>query len=190
MAAKSFVEYAKQTYGVVVTPDESATIRYHFFELYPELNVYYDWVRTSLKNDSCITSIMRREYQLNPHVLHNQYERENIIRAAINFPIQSAGSDYVISGLIEVMNDPELKDCVRLGATVHDSIIGLVKKDEKFYYNLAKIKSIMEHPKLAQQMLTTKIDMPIVVDVEIGPLGKGISIEEYMEKELEEAKGF
>lgn len=180
MQASSFVDYAKASYGVTVTPEQAQDIRYHFFELYPELNDYYDEVRGCLLTDGKLTSIMRREYELNPEAMTS-----DAMRAAINFPVQSAGSDYVISGLIEVLTDPELKDTVRIGATVHDSMIGLVKKDEHFIERIRKIKSIMEHPKLAQQMLTKNINMPIVVDVEIGPLGKGISIEEYLAKQGE-----
>lgn len=183
MQAKSFEEYAKVSYGVYVSPEEAVNIRYHFFELYPELNDYYDWVRSCLDKDGKITSIMQREYVIHQDVLANPWTKENWVRPAINFPVQSAGSDYVISGLIEVINDPMLKDNIRIGATVHDSIIGLVRKDEHFYDYITKIKTIMEHPKLAMEMITIKPDFPIVVDVEIGPLGKGVDIEEYKKQE-------
>ena len=185
MQAKSFVEYAKVSYGVEVSLEEAITIRYHFFELYPELNDYYDWVRSCLDNDGKLTSIMRREYVINQNVLAIPWTKENWVRPAINFPVQSAGSDYVISGLIEVMNDPFLKNNIRIGATVHDSIIGLVRKDEHFYDYILRIKHIMEHPRIADKIITVKPDFPIVVDVEIGPLGKGVDIEEYKEKNNE-----
>lgn len=182
MQAKSFVEYAKIGYGVDISLEQAQLIRYRFFELYPELLSYYDKVKTDLMNNSKQTSVMSREYVLNPMKLLNPYERENIIRPAINFPVQSAGSDYVISGLIEVMNDPFLKGNIKIGATVHDSIIGLVRDDEHFEEYIKRIKELMEHPPVAKQLLTTDIDFPIVVDVEIGPLGKGISLEEFMEE--------
>ena len=183
MQAKSFVEYAKLGYGVEVSEEQAMLIRERFFELYPELLVYYDDVRQSLLTTSKQTSIMRREYEVNPMHLLNPYTRENILRPAINFPVQSAGSDYVICGLVEIMNHPLLKDRVRLGATVHDSVIGLVKKDEHFYETLALMKSIMERPNLAQKLITKEIDFPIVVDIEIGPLGFGVDVEEYKKKE-------
>lgn len=181
MQAKSFVEYAKVSYGVTVTLEQSQLIRQRFFELYPELLSYYDKVRNDLMNESKQTSVMSREYVVNPMKLLNPFERENIIRPAINFPVQSAGSDYVISGLIEVMNDPFLKGNIRIGATVHDSIIGLVRDDEHFEEYIKRIKELMEHPPVAFKLLTTTIDFPIVVDVEIGPLGKGVSLDEFME---------
>ena len=181
MQAKSFVKYAKIGYGVNVSLEQAQLIRSRFFELYPELLSYYDKVRHNLMNESKQTSVMSREYVVNPMKLLNPFERENIIRPAINFQVQSAGSDYVISGLIEVMNDPLLKGNIRIGATVHDSIIGLVKDDEHFESYIKRIKELMEQPPVAKQLLTAEIDFPIVVDVEIGALGKGISLEEFME---------
>jgi DNA polymerase I-like protein with 3'-5' exonuclease and polymerase domains len=183
MQAESFVEYAKVSYGVDVSLEEAINIRYHFFELYPELLTYYDWVRSCLDNDGKLVSIMQREYVLHQDVLANPWKKENWVRPAINFPVQSAGSDYVVSGLIQVINDPILKDNIRIGATVHDSIIGLVRKDEHFYDYILRIKSIMENPEIAQKLITKKPDFPIVVDVEIGPLGKGVDIEEYKKQE-------
>lgn len=185
MQAKSFVEYAKVSYGVDVSLEQSQLIRARFFELYPELLAYYDKVRNDLMNNSKQTSVMSREYVVNPMKLLNPFERENIIRPAINFPVQSAGSDYVISGLIEVMNDPFLKGNIKIGATVHDSIIGLVKDDEHFEEYIKRIKELMEQPPVAKSLLTAYIDFPIVVDVEIGPLGKGVSLEEWKEKRNE-----
>ena len=181
MQAQSFVEYAKLSYGVIVTPEEAENIRYHFFELYPELNDYYDETHGSLLGDYKITSIMGREYEVNPEVFADRMKRQEILRACLNFPVQSAGSDYVLSGLIMVAEDPTLKDKIRIGATVHDSIIFMVKKDKDMINNIKKVKSIMEHNSLADSYISVKPDFPIVVDVEIGPLGKGVDIDEYLE---------
>ena len=41
----------------------------------------------------------------------------------------------------------------------------------------------MEHPKLAEAIITKKIDLPIVVDVELGPLGKGVDLDEYLKQQ-------
>ena len=166
MQAKSFVEYAKVSYGVDVSLEEAINIR------------------ACLDKDGTITSIMQREYVIHQDVLAIPWNKEDWVRPAINFPVQSAGSDYVICGLVEVMNDPVLKNNIRIGATVHDSIIGLVRKNEHFYDYILRIKSIMEHPKRANEIITIKPDFPIVVDVEIGPLGKGVDIEEYKNKEV------
>ena len=185
MQAASFVDYARDSYGVSVTLEESTAIRQAFFELYPELNYYYKKVETDLLNGCKQVSIMGREYELNGNILLNPFTRSNYLRAGINFPVQSAGSDYVISGLIEVVNNKELKDKIRVCATVHDSIIFLVKKDG-LAESVTKVQQIMQKPKLAKQLLTKEIDIPIVVDIELGPLGKGVGLEEYMEAENEQ----
>lgn len=178
MQAASFVEYARDSYGVNVTLEEAVAIRQAFFELYPELLVYYQDVEQDLMEDCKQTSIMGREYELNPSILLNKFTRQNYLRAAINFPVQSAGSDYVICGLIQVVNDPELKDKIRVCATVHDSIIFLVKKDG-LAKTVTRVQQIMQDPELAHQLATKEIDLPIVVDIELGPLGKGVNLDEY-----------
>lgn len=182
MQAASFVNYARDSYGVTVTLDESIQIRQAFFDLYPELTVYYSQVEYDLMNYCKQTSIMCRDYEISPYKLANTFNRSNYIRAAINFPIQSAGSDYVICGLIEVINDPQLKDKIRVCATVHDSIIFLVKKDG-LSNTVTKVQQIMQKPKLAEQLLTKEIDIPIIVDIELGPLGKGVDLNEYLNQQ-------
>ena len=185
MQAPSFVSYAKQSYGVVVTPEEAENIRYHFFDLYPELLDYYEETHGALLGDYKITSIMGRDYEINPEVLADKHKKQEIMRASLNFPVQSAGSDYVIAGLVTVAEDPDLKNKIRIGATVHDSVIFLVKKDKDMIKNINKVKTTLEHNALADSYISIKPDFPIVVDVEIGPLGKGVNVEEYLKENNE-----
>lgn len=182
MQANTFVTYARDSYGVNVSQAEAEHIRNTFFDLYPELNEYYLKVENDLMNNCMQTSIMGREYEISPSKLANPWIRQDYLRAAINFPVQSAGSDYVICGLVEVMNDPELRDKIRGCATVHDSIIFLVKKDG-LAETVTKVKKTMEYPAIAKQLLTKEIDLPIVVDIELGPLGKGVDLDEYLKSE-------
>lgn len=183
MQAESFVEYAKNTYGVDVSIDQAMLIRQAFFESYPELEVYYAKVNHNILNYCEQRSIMGRKYRINPKKLINPYARSDYLRAAINFPIQSPGSDYVVSGIVDlVLGHKELRDRVRIGATVHDSVITLVREDENFFDTIYQIKTIMEQSVTAKKLISVDIDIPIVVDVEIGPWGMGISPEEYKEK--------
>ena len=181
MMAESFVDYARDTYGVVLTGDEAHVIRDNYFQAYPELLDYYANVENTLFSTGVITSIMQREYEVNMYKLQNPYKQQEILRAAINFPIQSAASDYVLCSLIDVMSNKKIMDNIKPCATIHDSIIMLVRKDQ-IPHVLPKIKSVMENSQLARKMVTIDIDIPIVVDIEIGPFGRGISLEEYMEK--------
>lgn len=180
MQAFSFVEYAKSTYGIHITLDEAMMIRQAYFDMYPELELYYAKVNSDMMNYSKQTSIMGREYHLNTQKLINPYKRADYLRAAINFPVQSPASDYVLSGIVELILDhPELKERVKVGATVHDSAITLIKKDDKFYDTIEIIRNIMEKSIIAKQLIQVDIDIPIVVDSEIGPWGLGVSVEDY-----------
>ena len=180
MMADSFVEYARDTYGVTVTVDQAHQIRDNYFQAYPELLDYYANVENTLFSTGVITSIMQREYQVNMFKLQNPYKQQEILRAAINFPVQSAASDYVLCSLIDVMSNTYITKNIKPCATIHDSIIILVRKSELANV-LPKIKHTMENSQLARQMVTVDIDIPIVVDIEIGPFGRGVSLEEYME---------
>ncbi len=182
MSAQSFVEYAKQTYGIEFTLDRATEIRQRFFEAYPELLQYYEEVEFNILNTCKLTSIMSREYTINPMCLANPYNRHLYIRPGINFPVQSAASDYVLSGVIEVCGTPSLKPKVKVCATVHDSVIALIKEDNDFVDTVSRVKQIMEAPRIVPQLLTKEIDIPIIVDIEIGPWGNGISLEEYIQQ--------
>lgn len=183
MSAESFVSYAKLSYGVTMSLEDSIKFRKHYFELYPELNDYYDKVDEELWYYGEQTSVMGRSYTIDIDDYHDRYKHEKIKRAAINFPVQSAASDYVLCALYNVMTHPKLKNKIKVCGTVHDSIIMLVKKDEDFESNLYLIQETMQYPPLAKEYLTIDIDIPIVVDVEVGPFGKGVSIEEYLKSE-------
>lgn len=181
MSAESFVSYAKLSYGVIITQEESEKFREKYFALYPELNDYYSDIDDQLYYYGELESIMQRHYIIDIGQYYDRFKRESIKRAAINFPVQSAASDYVLCALYNVTTHPNLKDKVRVCGTVHDSIIMLVKNDETFVDNIKLIKNTMEYPPLAKEYMTKEIDIPIVVDVEIGPFGKGVSLEEYLE---------
>lgn len=183
MSAESFVSYAKLSYGVTMSLEDATKFRKHYFELYPELNDYYEKVDEELWYYGEQTSVMGRTYTIDIDKYHNKFEHESIRRAAINFPVQSAASDYVLCALYNVMNHPDLQNKIKVCGTVHDSIIMLVKNDDDLYKNIILIKETMQHPPLAKDYLQIDVDIPIIVDVEIGPFGKGIEINEYFKGE-------
>ena len=71
------------------------------------------------------------------------------------------------------------QDEVKICATVHDSIIMEIRKNENFEDNIRKIQNIMQAPQLAKKYITKTVDLPIVADIEIGPWGIGVGLEEY-----------
>lgn len=181
MSAESFVSYAKMSYDVSITLDEAIKFRDNFFKLYPELLDYYADVDYELYTYGQLTSAMQRNYIIDVAEYYDKYKRETIRRAAINFPVQSSASDYVLCALYDVMNNAQIKDKVKVCGTVHDSIIMLVKNDDTIIETLNTIKQTMEHPPLSKDYLSLNIDIPIAVDIEIGPFGKGVELNEFKE---------
>ena len=181
MQAKSFVEYAKLSYGVDVTLEEATMIRDKFFQSYKELPKYYHDTQQDLITKGYVTSIMGRRYKVDYKHLAFPDLRKQYLRKILNFPVQSAASDIMLCALIEIHNTMP-KDEVCMVATVHDSVEMLIKKNEHFKDNILKIQSIMQHPKLMDKFLTVKWDVPLVADVEIGPFGMGVELEEWEEQ--------
>lgn len=85
MQAKSFVEYAKLSYGVDVSLEEATHIRNKFFESYHELPRYYHDTQQALMTDGCVTSIMRRRYKVNYKALYFPDQRQNILERFLTF---------------------------------------------------------------------------------------------------------
>ena len=188
MQAKSFVEYAKLSYGVDVTLEEATMIREKFFKSYHELPHYYHDTQEQLLTKGYVTSIMGRRYKVGFKHLSFPDSRTLYMRKVLNFPVQSAASDIMLCALIEI-HDTLPKEEVQMVATVHDSVELLIKKNENFKKNILKIQSIMQHPRLAKKFLTVKWDVPLVADIEIGPFGSGIELQEWEEKYGEKSCG-
>ena len=139
---------------------------------------YYETTQQELLHKGYVTSIMGRRYKVRPEDIVNPYERSNYLRKILNFPVQSAASDIMLCALIEI-HDTLPKDEVQMIATVHDSVELLIKKNEHFKDNILKIQKIMQHPRLMDKFLTVPWDVPLVADIEIGPFGSGVDLDEY-----------
>lgn len=188
MQAKSFVEYAALSYGQTFSLEEATHIRQKFFEEYHELPRYYKDTQDDLLLKGFVTSIMGRRYKVSYKALYFPDMRQKYMRKVINFPVQSAASDIMLCALCEI-HDTFSNDIVKMCATVHDSVILLVKKNKDFKDNVLKIQSIMQHPKRIDSMLRVEWDVPLVADIECGPWGKGIELDEYCELHKEELEG-
>ena len=188
MQAKSFVDYAALSYGQTFSLEEATHIRHKFFEEYHELPKYYKDTTNELIQNGYVTSIMGRRYKVSYKALYFPDMRQKYMRRVINFPVQSAASDIMLCALCEI-HDTFTPDIVKMCATVHDSVILLVKKNKDFKENVLKIQSIMQHPKRVGSMIRVKWDVPLVADIECGPWGKGIELDEYCEIHQEELEG-
>ena len=178
MQPATFVQYAKIGYGVDMSLEEAARIRNSFFEANFELHKYYKDTQDALLAQGFVTSIMGRRYKVGFKHLAFPDQRNLYMRKILNFPVQSAASDWALCALYEIYKTFS-QDEVKICATVHDSIIMEIRKNENFSTNIQKIQSIMQSPKLAKNYITKTVDLPIVADIEIGPWGIGVGLEEY-----------
>lgn len=179
MIAKTFVIYAKDTYGIDVSIEEATAIRNKFFESNKELIPYYKHIEEELLRNGYITNIFGRRYKVGFDNLKLRSARNLYIRKGINFSVQSTASDYVLMALIEIHNKYKHNNDIRIVGTVHDSILLEVKDNEHIITNIKDIKNIMEHPKLLGTYLPNEeLPIPIIADVEIGPWGSGVPLED------------
>ena len=178
MQPGTFVQYAKIGYGVDMSLEEATRIRNSFFEANFELHKYYKDTQDALLSKGYVTSIMGRRYKVGFKHLAFPDQRTLYMRKILNFPVQSAASDWALCALYEIYKTFS-QDEVKICATVHDSIIMEIRKNNNFNTNIQKIQSIMQSPKLAKKYITKTVDLPIVADIEIGPWGIGVGLEEY-----------
>jgi len=165
-----FIIYARDNYGVTVTPKESKAYRRRFFELFNGLPAWHERQRRIVNRQGFVESPTGRRRRL-PGALSNEDDiRSEAERQAINSPVQGFGSgDLKAMGMIEIhekMNPEELQ----LLGEVHDSILGIVREDKLEL--LHRLKCIMESPKLLKDF-EINMTVPIVVDIEIGDWGAG-----------------
>ena len=188
MQARTFVDYAALSYGQTFSLEEATHIRQKFFEEYHELHKYYKDIQDELLQYGYVTSIMGRRYKVSFKALYFPDQRQKYMRRVINFPVQSAASDIMLCALCEI-HKTFSRDEVKMCATVHDSVILLVRKNKKFKENVLKIQSIMQGPKRMSDLIRVTWDVPIVADIECGPWGKGIDLDEYCEIHADELEG-
>ena len=178
MQPATFVQYAKIGYGVDMSLEEATRIRNSFFEANFELHKYYKDTQDTLLAHGYVTSIMGRRYKVGFKHLAFPDQRNLYMRKILNFPVQSAASDWALCALYEIYKTFS-QDEVKICATVHDSIIMEIRKNDKFEDNIRKIQSIMQAPQLVKKYITKAVDLPIVADIEIGPWGIGVGLDEY-----------
>ena len=172
MIAKTFVEYAKATYGLDVSLEDATTIRNRFFDTNKELLSYYKKVEQELMSLGFLTNLFGRRYKVDFENLKTFSSRNLYTRKGINFTIQSAASDFVLMALVEIHNKYKDDSRVKIVGTVHDSILFEIAKGNDDI--IRDIKSIMEGPRLVSKYYKgNEFPLPIVADVEVGPWGKG-----------------
>ena len=167
MQAKKFVEYALNSYGQTFTLQEATHIRELFFAKYARLLPWHKEQEMLCEMQGGISNLFGRFRRLPDIYSSNKWERASAARRAINTPVQGSGSDLLISAVTQI--NKELKGIAWVGATVHDSIIGECRVENKDMVD-ATIRRIMTHPPVLDDFGVT-LKVPLDVDIGWGPWG-------------------
>lgn len=167
MQAKKFVAYALNSYGQTFTQNEAEHIRNLFFAKYSRLLPWHAEQERLCEMQGGIYNLFGRFRRLPLIYSDNKWERASAARRAINTPVQGSGSDLLISAVTQI--NKELKGIAWIGATVHDSIIGECRVEDKDFVD-ATIRRIMLHPKVLDDF-DVELRVPLDVDIGWGPWG-------------------
>lgn len=166
MSAKGFVDYAYDNYGLVITLEEAERYRAKFFEAYPALLPWHKDMEALCEAMGGVSNLFGR-FRALPDIYSQDYgERNAAIRRAINTPVQSTGSDLLLSAMIEIDKEFEYLSLV---GSVHDSIL-IEAPEDKAEQAVADIKRVMESPKMLD-IFDIKLSVPLIADVEVGAWG-------------------
>lgn len=167
MQARKFVEYALNSYGQTFTLQEATHIRELFFAKYSRLLPWHKEQEMLCEMQGGVSNLFGRFRKLPDINSSNKWERAGAARRAINTPVQGSGSDLLISAVTQI--NKELKGIAWIGATVHDSIIGECKIEDKDMVDTT-IRKIMAHPQVLDDFGVT-LKVPLDVDIGWGPWG-------------------
>jgi len=98
MGWRKFVDYARDSYGVVVTDDEAQESRERFFETYRGLRPWHDRQRRLVRSYGRVQSPIGRVRHLPDIESGDEEVRKEAERQAINSPVQSLASDGFKTG--------------------------------------------------------------------------------------------
>lgn len=167
MQAKKFVKYALDSYGQIFTLAEAKHIRDLYFAKYARLLPWHKEQEDLCEMQGGVSNMFGRFRRLPLIYSPNKWERASAARRAINTPVQGSGSDLLISAVTQI--NKELKGIAWIGATVHDSIIGECRVEDKDYVD-ETIRRIMKHPKVLDDF-GVELRVPLDVDIGWGPWG-------------------
>lgn len=168
---QTFIEYAFKNYGVRFTFDEAKRIRDRFFEMYPDLDAWYQAVAKELKETEQVRSMTGQIRRFPGYNKAPFFIKLEMLRQAVNFKVQNPAAHLGIVGcsmLVTAFNT------IRVPATqvvgfVHDAV-HIITPTEEVEATALTMKRIMEKqvPEFLQQGGVC-ISVPLVADIETGP---------------------
>lgn len=168
MQAKTFQDYAYDSYGVTFSRDEAEEVRSRYFKKYSKLLDWHFQQELLCEREGGVFNLFGRFRKLPNIYDQDKFKRMSAVRRAINTPVQGTGSDILLSAAIQVYDELSPYG-LKIVGTVHDSILGEFDKQDEDWI-VPEIKNIMEHPKLLDDF-DIKLKVPLKVDIGVGPWG-------------------
>lgn len=123
MHSKHFANYLFENYGVKITPKEAEAFREEFFATFAGLQPWYRKQRQEAIEYGGVHNEFGRFRHLPKVYADDYWVQENAFRQAINSPVQSTGSDFMLISLGRLARDLRLPALgAKLITTVHDSV--------------------------------------------------------------------
>lgn len=161
----TFKRVAKTDYGIDFTDDEAKQIREAFFALYRRLEKWHERRREEVQKYGYVRSLHGAVRHLPGIRSSEEYIRKEVMRQAINAPVQRLGSDLGLIAMIRMVRDFDPEE-IRPVLFIHDSLVFEVK-DELVTKAQAWIKFYMESPPL-KEWFGIEPPLPIVADLAVG----------------------
>lgn len=144
MHAKHFQNYVRDNYGIIISFEDAEKFREEYFSTFSKLPNWYRKQRSLCLKLGGVPNAFGRFRHL-PKVYNEDYwVQENAFRQAINSPVQSTGSDFMLISLAKISKDLLLQDLgAKLITTVHDSV-ELTAPLDNAEIVAKRVKNIME----------------------------------------------
>jgi DNA polymerase I-like protein with 3'-5' exonuclease and polymerase domains len=129
MHEKGFTYYAKDNYGVDLTPEQAHEFRTTFFKRYPQLLVYHDAIVRTARREKMVRTPLGRLRHLPLIDSPNKEVASKAERQAINSPVQGTLTDMVL-WVIALEHQSGLSKIAPCFGACHDSIYNYVPEDQ------------------------------------------------------------
>lgn len=164
MQPPGFREYARKSYGVVMTQEEAEDAWHQFFATYPGLQPWHNRSINTAYNTGEVVSPLGRVRHL-PLIRSKVWAaKSHAERQAINSPVQSCLSDMCLWS-IALIEEALAPRGLQLVGMTHDSVYGYAPEDTATEL-LVEVKGIMEN--LPFHRVGWEPQIGFTVDAEVG----------------------
>lgn len=165
MGPDKFVEYARDNYGVDIEIGEAERYRERYFESYPGLVPWHNRQKRLVHRYEQVHSPLGRVRHLPDIRSGDRGVVKEAERQAINSPVQSTASDFMLLALIILNRTLDEREAYICGS-IHDSLLFCIRMDV-----LDRIATYIVHTMThlpVKKLFGAECDVPIEVELKYG----------------------